>query len=563
MSEEHDNYTTPTDSRLAKSLCIDPKNAGFADPAISKYITITPPKHNKCLNGTKDFKSYLSSNTSTSDYHNDVSGTGIDPVHSPNPNLFINPLKLEDMSRWGCPKDSNPTCLPKKDDINPYNVKTLEEILDGVDPIEYKKMIRDYSPRMFKRIDKCGHMVFEFKASVCNGSTYISSQCHSDLCYECVRNDRRTYHRVINYIGNDLLENFDWLKIIITIPMDIRHHFLIYKTRDKFTNGMWDLLRNVLDLNSKESMDRGGAVLNWHEFGTLNDDFNPHLEVMVPCIRDGLSFEAYIPQDKLKKIKRGIARRLSNITGEPIPLSRINVKVKPKTNLGQILHAFKYMLRSTINFKALMKAPKAVKQFIIDGRHGKKKVRYKGKLWSTELKDWYKYLGLNYETRNRYKKPEWVDDNDVPYKFVNSHNKWTLNNELRELGTELRPISRVSYCTNHPKVVNQKINEIVKSGLESNNNKVVVETFSRLMNFNPDGHLMSWTDEVIILSLSRKNYMIENEGVTTEICKQQIKYIKSMNKDDREHWLATVPENESTNIQSGFPAKTRNLMKGG
>ena len=563
-----DVIKSPTSSRLAK--CIDPlsKDACFEDVPIPKYITITPPKHNKYLNGNKDFKSCLSSNTSTSDYHNEGSGEGIDTFNSSidpySYTLSINPPKLQNIQE-GSPKVVKPEIddLHSNDDINPYNVKSLEEILDGVDPIEYKTMIRDYSPRMFKRIDKCGHMVFEFKASACNGSTYISSQCHSDLCYECVRNDRRTYHRVINYIGNDLLENVNWLKLVITIPKDIRRHFLSYDTIDKFTNGIWDLLSNVLDLNADERYDRGGAVFKWHWFGTRNDDFNPHLEVMVPCIRYGQPFEANIPQDKLVKIKRGIARRLSNITEESIPLSRMNIKVKPKTKLGQILHAFKYMLRSTINFKGLMNAPKAVKQFMVDGRHGKKQVRYKGKLWSTELKDWYKYLGLNYETRNKYKKPEWVDDNDVPYKFVNSHNKLTLNNELKQYGTELRSISRVSYCTNHPKVVNQKINEIVKSGLESNNNKVVSETIFRLKNFNPDGHLMSWTREVIILSLSRKNYMIENEGITTDICKQQIKYIKSMNKDAREHWLSVGSGDESENVRTGFPTKTTNSIKGG
>ena len=567
MSEEQNNYTTPSSTSLAKSLSVTPKNVDFVDPSITKYITIVPPKSNKYPIGTEDSKSYLSSDTSTIDIHNEVYGGSIDSVHSligsPDPNLFKNPSKLEDIQDVVARRISNHTCVPKKDDTNPYNVKSLDEILGGVSPVAYKKMILDYSDRMFKRIDNCGHMLFEFKASESNDSTYISSQCHSDLCYQCVQNDKRTYHRVINYIGNDLLENVNWLKLVITIPKDIRRHFLSYDTIDKFTNGIWDLLSNVLDLNADERYDRGGAVFKWHWFGTRNDDFNPHLEVMVPCIRYGQPFEANIPQDKLVKIKRGIARRLSNITEESIPLSRMNIKVKPKTKLGQILHAFKYMLRSTINFKGLMNAPKAVKQFMVDGRHGKKQVRYKGKLWSTELKGWYKYLGFDYETRNKHKKKEWVDDNDTPYKFVDRHNKWKLNQEFKQYGKELRDLSRISYCINNPEVVNQKVNEIVKSGLESNNNKLVVETICRLKDFNPDGLKISWTNEVIILALSKKNYMIENEDITTDICKKRITHFKLMNEEGREHWLAVNSENESTNTQSGFTAKTRNLMKGG
>ena len=57
--------------------------------------------------------------------------------------------------------------------------------------------------------------------------------------------------------------------------------------------------------------------------------------------------------------------------------------------------------------------------------------------------------------------------------------------------------------------------------------------------------------------------MIENEGITTDISKQRIKYIKSMNKDDREHWLAVGSGDESENVKSGFPTKTTNLIKGG
>ena len=123
------------------------------------------------------------------------------------------------------------------------------------------------------------------------------------------------------------------------------------------------------------------AVFKWHWFGDEKNHFNPHLEVMIPCIRHGSSFSSKIPQKDLKRIKRGIARRLSNISGEKVPISRMNVKNKPKTTIGQVLHGFWYQLRSTINFKALMEAPDAVKQFMIDGRHGKKQVRYKGKLW--------------------------------------------------------------------------------------------------------------------------------------------------------------------------------------
>ena len=83
MSEEQNNYTTPTDSRLAKSISVDSKDAGSADVPITKYITIVPPKHNKSLNGNKGFKSYKSSNTSTIDTHNEVYGDSIDSVYSP------------------------------------------------------------------------------------------------------------------------------------------------------------------------------------------------------------------------------------------------------------------------------------------------------------------------------------------------------------------------------------------------------------------------------------------------------------------------------------------------
>ena len=565
MSEEQNNYTTPASTRLAKSIPVTPKNVDFATSSITKYITIVPPKHNKSLNGNKGFKSYKSSNTSTIDTHNEVYGDSIDPVHSPiDPhryNLPIDSHKSENMQDGNTQLVKAEDDPHSNDDINPYNVKSLEEILDGVDPIEYKKMIRDYSSRMFKRISNCGSIVNEFKASKGNKATYVSSQCHSDLCFECVRNDRRTYNRVINEIGHDLMSNFLWIKLIITINKEYRHHFLDYKVTNKFLDGMWDLVSNVLDLNGEESMDRGGAVLKWHWFGKLKMNFNPHLEMMIPCIRYGLPFSNIISQKDLKRIKRGMARRLSNITGELVPPSRMNVKNKPKSTLGEVLHGFRYQLRSTINFKALMKAPKAVKQFIVDGRHGRKQVRYKSKLWSTELEKWYSYLGFDYDKRTKHIKKEWVDDKGVPYKFVKMHNAYTLKNELRQYGTGLRSISRVSFCIDHPKIVTQKINEVVKSGLESNNYKLVLETMARLKNFNPDGFKMSWTDEVIALALNRKNYMIENEGITTDISKQRIKYMKSMNKDDREHWLDTGSGDESGNVKSGFPTKTTNSIK--
>ena len=57
--------------------------------------------------------------------------------------------------------------------------------------------------------------------------------------------------------------------------------------------------------------------------------------------------------------------------------------------------------------------------------------------------------------------------------------------------------------------------------------------------------------------------MIDNEDVTTDICKKRITHFKLMNEEGREHWLATVSENESKNTQSGFTAKIRNLIKGG
>ena len=565
MSEEHNDYTTPTDSRLAKSISVDSKDAGFADDPITKYITIVPPKHNKSLNGNRGFKSYKSSNTSTIDNHNDTYGDSIDPVHSPiDPhryNLPIDSHKLEDTHDGSNQPKADYDLYPVIDDINPYNVKSVEEILDGVDPIEYKKMIRDYSSRMFKRISNCANMIGEFKASEDNKSTYIASQCHSDLCYECVRNDRRTYNRVINEIGFDLMSNFQWIKLIITINHEYRYHFLDYEVINKFTNGMWDLVSNVLDLDAEESIDRGGAVLKWHWFGKKKMSFNPHLEMMIPCIRYGLPFSNILSQKEFKRIKKGVARRLTNITGKLVPSSRMNVRNEPKSTLGEVLHGFWYQLRPTINFKALMKAPKAVKQFIVDGRHGRKQVRYKSKLWSTELEKWYSYLGFDYDKRTKHIKKGWVDDKGVPYKFIKMHNVYTLKNELRQYGTGLRSISRVSFCIDHPKIVTQKINEVVKLGLESNNYKLVLETMARLKNFNPDGFKMSWTDEVIALSLHRKNYIIENESLTTDICKQRIKYIKAMDKKDRKHWLAVGSGDESENVKSGFPTKTTNSIK--
>ena len=565
MPEEQNNYTTPVSTRLAKSIPVTPKNVDFATSSITKYITIVPPKESKDPNGNKDSLNYLSSNTSTIDNHNDTYGEGIAPLHSPiDSPIYTLPIsnpKLQNI-QGGSPKVVKPEIDDlSPEDINPYNVKSLEEILDGLDPIEYKKMIRDQSPRMFKRISNCGSIVNEFKASKGNNATYVSSQCHSDLCFECVRNDRRTYNRVVNHIGHDLLSNFPWIKLIITVNKEYRHHFTDYEVTNKFLDGMWDLVSNVLDLNGEESMDRGGAVLKWHWFGKLKMNFNPHLEMMIPCIRYGLSFSNIIPQKDLKRIKRGMARRLSNITGELVPPSRMNVKNKPKSTLGEVLHGFRYQLRSTINFKALMKASKAVKQFIVDGRHGRKQVRYKGNTWSTQLKKWYPHLGFDYDTRTKTIKPEWVDDKGVPYKFIKMHNVYTLKQELKQYGTELRSISRVSFCVNHPKIVNQKINEVVKSGLESNNYKLVLETMARLKNFNPDGFKMSWTDKVIALSLHRKNYIIENESLTTDICKQRIKYIKAMDKKDRKHWLAVKSEDESENVKSGFPARTTNLKQ--
>lgn len=565
MSEEHNKYTTPATTIKAKSPCIHPENANSAAVPITNYITIVPPKINKYPVGSNSSVSYLSSNTTSIEHHNDIYAGGIGHVSSPSvppsQKLYITPLKpqhTQDGSHLLIKADDD---LHHSDDINPYNVKSLDEILDGVCPIEYKTMIRDYSSRMFKRIDNCGCMLFEFKASECNSSTYISSQCHSDLCFECIRNDRRTYNRVINHIGHDLLSNYHWIKLIITIPKDYRHHFLDYDVIDKFTNGTWDLLSNILDLKAHDRFDRGGAVFKWHWFGNKNNDFNPHLEVMIPCIRNGLQFSSKIPQKDLKRIKRGIARRLSNISGEKVPISRMNVKNKPKTTIKQVLHGFRYQLRSTINFKALMEAPDAVKQFMVDGRHGKKQVRYKGKLWSTEIKGWYKHLGFDYETRNKTKKQTWVDDHNVPYEFVNRHNTYTLSNELKQYGSNLRPLSRVSFCINNPSVVNQKVNEIVKSGLESNNNKLVGETIWRLKNYNSDGFKMSWSNEVIELAINRKNYMIENEAVTTPLCKQRITHFKSMDEKDREHWLAVESEDGIGISKSGFPTKTTNLIK--
>ncbi len=82
----------------------------------------------------------------------------------------------------------------------------------------------------------------------------------------------------------------------------------------------------------------------------------------------------------------------------------------------------------------------------------------------------------------------------------------------------------------------------------------------RLKDFNPDGLKISWTNEVIILALNKKNYMIDNEDVTTDICKKRITHFKLMNEEGREHWLATVSENESKSTQSGFTAKIRNRI---
>jgi len=56
--------------------------------------------------------------------------------------------------------------------------------------------------------------------------------------------------------------------------------------------------------------------------------------------------------------------------------------------------------------------------------------------------------------------------------------------------------------------------------------------------------------------------MIDNEDVTTDICKKRITHFKLMNEEGREHWLATVSENESKKYTIWFYCKNQKSNKG-
>ena len=143
MKCEQDNCSTPTRSRPAKFVCISPNDTNFPDNSIPNYITVVPPKNSKYSTSTSDSKSHLSFNTSIIDTHNEIYDEGIDPTyshhnsHNYNTSIGFSSYSIEEQEGL----------QQHQDDINPYNVKSLEEILDGVDPEEYKKMILNYSPR--------------------------------------------------------------------------------------------------------------------------------------------------------------------------------------------------------------------------------------------------------------------------------------------------------------------------------------------------------------------------------------------------------------------------------
>lgn len=383
---------------------------------------------------------------------------------------------------------------------SPVKGKSKKEIEKEIANRRLNELVKSISPRHYKRLCDCGLYMFPFQAQESSPHVFIRSGCHSDLCFICKKHDVRKQKRVIDYIGESIINCAVWIKIIITIPIEYRNkYFTDYDAIDTFINKSWDIIKTEYGIwHGLERYDRGGGILSMHWMGDKTTNYNPHLEVLIPAIKNGLPFEPKQNKDEFKqrkhRIRKRISKTLSSITGENVGIERTNARILFKRDTASKIHAIKYQVRNTINIDKVVELPKTVQKFLIDGRWGKKSVRYKGKLWGTEIKNWYSYLGLDYKNRNGGdNKNKWKDLEGNEYKYTGE--KFTCS-RFKSLGIKLLRLTSTSYCFKDQSIISKKASEILLNALKSSH-KVAKGAIGYLKKSIGDDTKIDWDDSVI------------------------------------------------------------------
>ncbi|MAG86201.1 MAG: hypothetical protein CMB97_02185 [Flavobacteriaceae bacterium] len=398
---------------------------------------------------------------------------------------------------------------------------------------EMKKLSPDFQhPRLLK----CGSLYLEFRSSEKRSPYYIKTCCHSQFCPNCVDRDKRKGTRTLKTIGEALIKFAPWYHIVMTIPQKYRSHYITNERTDKFRNDCYEIIIEELGLwNDLDRFDRSGAVISNHWFGDEEPGYNYHVDMMIPAIRYGKPIENPIfdkedgTWDKhFDKVRKRMAMRMSNDVGSKVSYKDMNFFQSVKNHTKQKTNDVSYMTRNTIKngskdadgitnlYEYFHDESDQVKDYLCNGRKGKKEVIYKGKLGGGELEKWYSYLGLEYDERNEGRIKEWLDENGDEMEFIGM----ITSSDLK--GTELTKVGTNSYTLNNQKAIDEKFNDQLYHLASIPNAKLLKRTISN-WKFLLQGMKINWSKNVIHKCINNNINIIENPDITTD---ESIKRVK-------------------------------------
>lgn len=396
--------------------------------------------------------------------------------------------------------------------------------VEHIDIFRHRSIMMNLSPKHHKRLLNCGSLYLEFQSKNKN-SIFLQTSCHSEFCPQCADNDKRKGIRVVKVIGSALIKYCSWYHVVTTIPERFQlTHFRNTDNIDKFLTDSYEIIIEELGLwNDLGRFDRSGAILAPHYYGDKESRYNFHVDMMIPAIRFGKPIENPVMEKPIfeefrSKVRKRMAMRLSNIVNEKLDAQEMNFHLKVKTDPSQVSNDIKYMVRNTIKsgkdktlFQYFHKGSDETKDFLANGRENKMSVRYKGKMAGGELKELYKYIGLDYKNRNESYISEWVDSDGNKIEFVGLRTRTDLE------GVELKKIGNGSYTYNDQKSIDAKFSDQLFRIADIANEKFLkkrIEEWEVLL----EGMKVNWSMSTIQKCLDKNILVIENTKITTEEC---------------------------------------------
>ena len=417
---------------------------------------------------------------------------------------------------------------------------------EGFSSLKHKKLIQKLSPDLHKRILGCGSHFLEFRSKSSKYPYYWQSACHSQFCPICARSNQRKASRLIRTLGEELIGFCSWYSITATLPKKVRKkYFLNEKALSKFEKDVYEICISELGLwKDLDRFDRSGGITSLHWFGDEESTYHPHANVLIPCIQNGEAVDAYYGKEEFKElmdsIKKRLAERLTNTMSGEVELTakEMNVHIEIKDDVDQTMHAIRYLVRNTsslgdIPFQHFAEEDGEVQEFLTQGRVKKCSYRYRGKLAGGELKKWYEYLGLDYESRNSSATRGWFDSDggELKFKKISSGSYLKANGEVKEFFQ----VSKRLFTHANDKAISEKFNDDLSSNLDRDLSgkdwKRKVEKWQKLLG----DKRVNWSEKNIQKSLEKENFVLSHPNICSAASLVEIeKETKSKRENDRE-----------------------------